>query len=176
MTRSDLDVHFRKIDDLVFEINRHVPPGSGAYDAIQFRSDLAGLLVVSMAATYETCVKQVLCEHASGHHANFGQFAQRNFEKLNSRIAVRDLEKYCKLFDPGIHRAFRSKLQSRRKKIFDRTGKNVEGCYEQILTWRHDFAHSRARNTTIEEAAATHKVGKRMLYIFDEVFAVIPGV
>lgn len=51
MPRSDLDVHFVRIDDMVSEIDELVPPDSSA----QFRADLAGLLVVAMAATYETC-------------------------------------------------------------------------------------------------------------------------
>jgi hypothetical protein len=165
MSRADLDVHFSKIDELIEEIDGIVPPSS--YREIQFRSDLAGLLVVAIAATYETCVKEILFEYANRHHISFGNFAMRNYAKLNSRVQVRDLEKYCKLYDPSLCLKFKTSLSKKKNEILERVGKNIETSYEQILTWRHDFAHARIRNTTIEEAASTHKFGKRILYIFD---------
>lgn len=166
MSRADLDLHFAKIDELIKEINELVP--SHSYRSIQFRSDLAGLLVVAMAATYETCVKEILFEYANRHHVFFGAFAQRNYEKLNSRIKVNDLEKYCKLYDPILCQKFRNSLSKKKKLLLERIGKNIETSYEQILSWRHDFAHARIRNTTIEEASETHKMAKRVIYILDE--------
>jgi hypothetical protein len=61
---------------------------------VQFRADLAGLLVVSMAASYEACVKETLMNFAANHHAKFGNFAQNHFARLNSRIALADLYGY----------------------------------------------------------------------------------
>lgn len=168
MSRADLDAHFAKIEELIVEIDDLVP--SSSYRSVQFRADLAGLLVVAMAATYESCVKDVLYAYASRQHVAFGDYAQRSYEKLNSRIAVRDLKKYCEIFDPAICNRFRSRLAERKSLILARAGKNIETSYEQVLSWRHDFAHARIRNTTIEEAAATHRVGKRILYIFDDAF------
>lgn len=167
MPRADLDVHFSKIDELIEEIDGIVPPSS--YREVQFRSDLAGLLVVAMAATYETCIKEILFEHANQHHVSFGNFVSRNYAKLNSRVQIRDLEKYCKLYDPSLCVKFKAALSNKKRAILDRVGINIEASYEQILTWRHDFAHARIRNTTIEEAAFTHRFGKRVIYIFDAV-------
>ncbi|QOD63842.1 hypothetical protein HGK82_00795 [Ochrobactrum sp. MT180101] len=169
MPRADLDAHFSKIDDLISEINGLVPADSG-YRAVQFRADLAGLLVVAMAATYETCVKQVLYEYADSHHIAFGGYARRSYEKINSRVLVRDLTKYCEIFDPVIKGRFQDRLKARKKALLDRTGKNIVTAYEQILEWRHEFAHAGNRNTTIEEAANTHRIGKRIIYLFDDAF------
>jgi len=170
MSRSDLDERFRKIDVLISEINNSVPPNS-SYSVVEMRADLAGLLVVAMAATYETCVKEILCSHANAKHAAFGSFATRHFERLNSRIRVNNLIEYCELFDPSMKQKFKTLLTSRKKVISERTGKNIESSYNQILDWRHGFAHAWNRNTTIEEAAETHKVGKRVLYVFDRAFS-----
>lgn len=163
MPRADLDAHFSKIDALIAEIDGLVP--STSYRSVQFRADLAGLLVVAMAATYETCVKEVLFEYANRHHIAFGGYAFRNYEKLNSRVLVKDLKKYCELFDPVIQARFKTRLTAKKKTLLDRVGKNIETSYEQILSWRHDFAHAGIRQTTIEEAAATHRIGKRILYM-----------
>lgn len=168
MPRADLDLQFDRIDVLIAEINGLVP--SDGYRAIQFRAHLAGLLVVAMAATYESCVKDILHEHAKQHHAAFGGFTLRNYQKLNSRVQVSDLKKYCELFDPNICVRFKERLTARKKSLLSRAGKNIETSYEQILTWRHDFAHAGIRNTTIEEAERTHRAAKRILYIFDDAF------
>jgi hypothetical protein len=129
MSRVDLDVHFSKIDDLVVEINGQVPPGT--YRGDLFRSDLAGLLVVAMAATYETCVKEVLYSYANDQHVAFGDFALRNYDRLNSRVQVKDLKKYCEIFDPLICARFKTRFSDKKKALLDRTGKNIETSYER---------------------------------------------
>lgn len=168
MSRRDLDTHFNRLEQLVDEMNQFVPAVTGSF--VQFRADLAGLLVVSIAATYETCVKETLVTYANGHHAAFGNFAVNNFKKLNSRITIDDLRKYTLTFDDSINKKFTNLHDTRKKKINDRIGRNIESCYKQILSWRNDFAHAGIRNTTIEEAIATHRVAKRVLYTFDQAF------
>lgn len=168
MPRADLEIHFEKIDSLINEIETIVP--ATTYQTIQFRADLAGLLVVAIASAYETCVKDVLFEFANKKHIVFGGFTQRNYEKLSSKVRVNDLRNYCKLFDPDIKIEFNRVLAARKAALLGRVGKDIEKSYEQILDWRHDFAHAGVRATTIEEAAATHRVGKRVLFAFDEAF------
>jgi RiboL-PSP-HEPN len=168
MSRAELDIHFAKIDALIAEIEGFVP--STDFRSIQFRADLAGLLVVAMVATYETCVKEILYDYANKHHIAFGEFALRNFERLNSRIQVNDLKKYCGLFDPAIGRRFKAKLTLKKDDLMKRVGKNIVLSYEQVLDWRHDFAHAGIRQTTIEEATKTHRIAKRVMYIFDDAF------
>lgn len=168
MPRADLDAQFTRIDALVNEIQQLVPENN--YQNVQFRADLAGLLVVAIAATYESCVKETLFAHANSHHAAFGGFTRRNYERLNSRIRLDDLSGYCTLFDPAIKVRFKDRLRTRKTKLLERVGKNIEVSYGQILAWRNDFAHAGIRNTTIEEAAQTHRIGKRVLYVFDDAF------
>ncbi|MUZ72875.1 hypothetical protein GOZ90_09285 [Agrobacterium vitis] len=168
MPRSDLALHFSRIDDLIFEINSLVPDNS--YQATQFRADLAGLLVVAIAATYETCVKEILYGYANQQHIAFGEYARRSYEKINSKIKVSDLTNYCKIFDPTIKTRFQERLKSKKTALLERSGIDIARSYQQILDWRHDFAHKANRNTTIEEAAKTHRIGKRIIYIFDDAF------
>lgn len=168
MPRQDMDFHLNKIDELAREIENFVPPDR--IDAQAFRAHLAGLLVVTIAATYEACVKEVLITHASNHHVAFGDFAQNNYNKINSKIRVGDLKNYAKLFSNALHSKFCITLSQRKNKINDRLGKNIETNFEQILNWRHSFAHAWINSTTIEEAMITHRLAKRVLYAFDEAF------
>lgn len=168
MPRSDLDVHFNRIEQLVAEMNQFVPQTMTG--ALGFRADLAGLLVVTIAASYETCVKETLVSYAGRHHTAFETFATNNYRKLNSRISINDLHSYTNTFDDNVCKRFKEILSDRRKRIDERIGKNIETAYKQVLSWRHDFAHAGVRNTTIEEAVVTHHLAKRVLYAFDDAF------
>lgn len=168
MPRQDLDAHFSRIDDLFIEMSKFVPAGTVDGDA--FRADLAGLLVVTMAATYEACVKDILYSYASGNHASFGNYVAIRYERLNSKVSIPDLHTYTKMFSSSAANKFKADLKKRKDLIADRTGKDILKSYDQILQWRHAFAHSWARNTTLEEAAATHRLAKRVIYCFSEAF------
>jgi hypothetical protein len=162
MPRADLDSRFKRIDQLAAEIYQFVP--AAQVGITQFRADLAGLLVVLISASYEACVKDTLVTFATKHHSAFGVFTINNYKKLNSKITIDDLYRYAATFDQDIHDRFKNLVTQRKMKINRRVGKNIESCYKQILSWRHDFAHAGLRNTTVEEALATHRLSKRILY------------
>lgn len=168
MARSDLAPILDRIDLLAGEISNYVPISPAT---LQFRGDLAGLLVVAIAASYESCVKETMVNYAARHHVQFEIFAQNNFEKLNSRINLSDLHRYAKSFDNSIHQKFGELIVERRRRLNTKIGKDFTKSYGQILSWRHDFAHAGKRNTTVKEALATHRLAKRVMYTFDEAFA-----
>jgi hypothetical protein len=168
MPRSELDLQLTRIDLLFAEANAFVP--ATLQSATAFRADLAGLFVVTIAATYESCVKEILINFASRHHVAFGNYTSQRYAKLNSRINVSDLHLYAKTFGPSVGVNFKAELKRSKDAINGRIGKDIEKSYEQILSWRHDFAHAGKRNTTLEEAAATHTIAKRVLYAFGKAF------
>ena len=170
MSKTELDTNFARVDTLVKEVEFFVPREEPRN--IHFRSDLAGLLIVLIVATYENCVKETLVNFAYGHNKMFGEFTRNNFERLNSRIAVRDLNRYTKRFGASVHAEFRKLLGVRRDRIRHFTGQDVEQRYELLLSWRHEFAHAGNKVTTIEEAIWTHRIAKHVLYAFDDAFNV----
>ncbi len=167
MLRPELDLELARVDEMVKDINAAVPATS-AYQNVKLRADLAGLLVVAIAASYENCVKEVLYSKAASHHPAFEAYARRQYAKINSRINVSDLSRYCEVYDPSLKSQFKSKLTSRKAAVLARTGVNIEVMYGQLLDWRHDFAHAGVRNMTLEEATKAHLFGKRVLYTFAE--------
>lgn len=168
MPKSDLLTITCRIHDLASEMENFVPIGVRGSEG--FRADLAGLLVVTIAACYEDCVKTTLVEHAAKRHVDFEEFTSRNFSRLSSRVKVNDLKRYAKLFGGTAEERFKEKLRTKRMQISGRTGKNIENRYEQILDWRHDYAHGGIKNTTISEALDFHLFGIRVLYCFNEAF------
>ncbi len=107
---------------------------------------------------------------AGRHHAQFHLFTQNHFRKLNSRISVSDLYKYARTFDNTTHTKFGVLMNKRKKKLQNYVGKDFTAAYEQLLNWRHDFAHAGVRHTTVEEALKTHRLAKWVLLTFDDAF------
>jgi len=114
--------------------------------------------------------KQILVAYAATKHVDFERFAERNFEKLNSRVQVKDLINYAELFEKDISEKFKANLKYRKKIILEKTGHSIEARYHQILKWRHAYAHSGEKNTTIKEALEFHLYGKRIVYCFADAF------
>ena len=83
---------------------------------------------------------------------------------------MNDLHRYANLFGDAAGERFKDKLHTKRDKISGRTGINIEKRYQQILDWRHDYAHGGVKNTTISEALEFHQYGMRVLYCFNEAF------
>ena len=171
MSLSDLEVHLNRVDSIVTKINNFVPENK--IGTTEFRADLAGLLVVAMVASYESCVKEVLWQYASTKHSDFATFTNNNFDKLNSKIAINDLHKYAKLFNNAINENFKKILNERKEQILKDSKKDIKCEYQQILKWRHDFAHAGKHNTTINEAITFHNHGKEVLFCFARAFNVL---
>lgn len=168
MARSDLEIRFKRIDKLVAEMNSFVP--AGAHGTAAFRAELAGLLVVAIASTYESCVKDILVSYASSKNSDFEQFVSNQYSKLNSKISEGDLYSYTKIFGTNIHAKFGTILTKRKDRLNSKIGKNICAHYKQLLSWRHEYAHAGIKNTTISEAAEFHLYAKRVLFCFDEAF------
>lgn len=156
MWPEELSDQFLRIDKLVQEMDQFVPPENRG--VAEFRADLAGMLVVTIAAMYETCVKTSMVSYAARHGREFEGFTERNYKKLSSKIALNDLRRYARTFDERICRRFDEIFDRRRKTVVKLTGKNPASQLDQILSWRHDFAHAGLRQTTINEAIATHRL------------------
>ncbi|MBK7361849.1 MAG: hypothetical protein IPJ01_05990 [Micavibrio sp.] len=168
MGRPELAPHLERISSLAREMQTHVPITSmGTSD---FRADLAGLLVVTIVASYESCVKETLINFSSKQNIKFSEYVGRRYDKLNSKIAVNDLCRYCNDFQPPSRAKFNAYRKRRKEKISSLLGQDIEKKYEQILDWRHDFAHKALRNTTIEEAIEFHRYSKHIIFAFYDSF------
>lgn len=168
MPRSEWSSYLVRIDKMAEEINAFVPRNQIQFT--DFRADLAGLLVVAIAASYESCVRETIVNYTGRTHRLFGLYAARNYERLNSRIAISDLYQYTRVFGDNINSNFKRALAARKKDILQRVGTDIIQSYEQILEWRNEFAHTGRRNTTIEEAMRTHVFAKRVMFAFSDAF------
>lgn len=168
MARSDVFQNLSRVTLLLDEFDLRLPAESPRN--ADFRADLAGLLVVLIAATYENCVKDIIVRFAESKHVDFGGYASRSYDRINSRIRISDLKKYAKTFDPDVEIRFKQDLTSRKDRILSRTGVDITKCYDQLLEWRHTFAHQGERIVSLEEASRFHRYGMRVMLAFDRAF------
>ncbi len=167
MVTSEIPELLKKGFDLAVSIKEHVP---NTTQTVELRADLAGLLVVSIVASYESCIKEILYNYSSAHNEKFAFFIENHFKRLNSKINISDLRGYAKMFDPKIHSEFERELARNRDRVQKFLGKDIVGSYSTLLSWRHSFAHSAERQTTIEEALKTHRLAKMVIHSYDKAF------
>lgn len=172
MNRQPIVEALGRIDTLANEINENVPASSPRLSG--FRSDLAGLLNVTICAAYENCIKLVLHDYAARQSSLFEIYAKNQYDKINSRIDIGDLHKYARTFHPSINDIFKKKLNDCKAYYLNRTNEDIVSSYGQTLKWRHDFAHTGQRVTTVEEVIKFHKLGKRVILLFSDAFSAYP--
>lgn len=175
MNLSEVSSILSEIKTLVENINSFVPAGRPRNNT--FRSDLSGLLIVSLAALYENCVKEIIVSYTESHHPAFGRYAEKQYEKLNSKIDLNDLYGYASKLDGGIKIKFNHELLKAERRITlnvpcDRDGNpnymkfTIVKQYKELLQLRHAFAHARQRTTTMEDAVKLHKKGRFVILAF----------
>lgn len=172
MNRSDVKAELRRIDRLVAEIDSYAPATNPK--SLDFRADLAGLLTVMVCASYENCVKGIIQEYSGRGSPLFRIYTENRYEKINSKIDIPDLRNYSKTFHPEIGKDFDSNLKEVNCFFLKRTKVSIQSRYSQILKWRHDFAHTGNRVTTVEEVVDHHRYAQRVLTTFADSFATKP--
>ncbi|PVY82407.1 HEPN domain-containing protein [Pantoea ananatis] len=150
-----------KIDKLYADLDRLAPLGNK--DTREIRSEFAGLLVVSLAAIYENCVKKVLINYADLFHEKFSRQIENKYSYLNSKIKKPSLLEYLEHFD-GNSIFFQEKVNYYDLKMRSDTIKN----YEQLITSRHSYAHANKVTISLEAAYKNHRIGKYVLFAFEE--------
>lgn len=152
------------IEDLMCDLNRIAPKEDLSLS--EFRSRLAGLLLISVTSTYENCMRDIMVAHADRHNSRFSYYIERELERLNSKVNSHDLFKYTTKFGDSIYKNFKDSI-NRANKI---TASNITMKYDQLFKWRHNFAHSGTRVTTIEEVYLFHRYGRLVVYCFARSF------
>ncbi len=161
MKQSCISVFFEKIDVLFQELNEIAPESDVKKRNI--RNEFSGLIVISLAATYENCVKTILINYADFYHDKFSHQVERKYSYLNSRIKFETLKEYVSHFD-GDTSYFEQKV----RKYSLRLRNEINKTYDQILNWRHHYAHAHNNVTSLNDAYKAHRYAKYILYSFED--------
>lgn len=161
MKQSCIKIFFEKIDKLFDELEKVAPESDLKNSSI--RNEFSGLMAVSLAANYENCVKSILITYADFFHDKFSHQVERKYNYLNSRIKFENLKEYLSHFDGDIS-YFENKVQKQSLRLKNEINKT----YDQILMWRHSYAHTYNNITSLNAAYKAHRYAKYVLYAFED--------
>jgi hypothetical protein len=155
--------HFRLADDYIAHLD--VVLGSSSDPFVQSR--YTGFLAVSTVTVYELTIKTIFREFAQGKHKVLGNFADAYFDRINGKIRLSTLRgEYIKKFGEKYIKRFDRRLAEKENEILRKDGESVKSSYENIITWRNDFAHGGniPATPTYEEVKRAYTFGKHVLH------------
>jgi RiboL-PSP-HEPN len=154
--------HFKIADDLVAHLDSVV----GAIVDPFLVSRYTGFVAVAAVTVYELAVKEILCTFGDKKHVVLGNFTRAYFDQINGRIKYRILhERYVASFGDKYVRRFRRAVEKLEKEILLTKRKSMLTSYDNIITWRHQFAHEGQlpTNATYREAVDAYQTGKAVI-------------
>lgn len=150
--------HFTAADKVAAHL---VAVHSAASDSDLTRSCI-GFLTIAAATAYELAIKEILVNFCERKHKVFGTFSRSQFDRLNGRIKLSDLRGlYISAFGEKYLKRFNAKLTDADNASVVSHGTTVTTCYQNILVWRHSFAHTGVvpATMTFNEALSAYKLG-----------------
>jgi RiboL-PSP-HEPN len=154
--------HFKLADNLIAHLT---PAVAGIADPF-IASRYSGFVAVTAVTVYELAVKEILCTFGESKHAVLGNFTRKYFDRINGRIKYRVLhEEYVLSFGDKYVRRFKKNVAKREKEILIANRKSILTSYDNIITWRHLFAHEGQipTNATYAEAVDAYETGKEVI-------------
>ncbi|WP_287788853.1 MULTISPECIES: HEPN domain-containing protein [Atlantibacter] len=161
MKNSYITPFFQRIDILYKELDNIAPEDDLKKSKI--RDEFSGLMVVSLAANYENCVKTILINYADFFHDKFSHQVEKKYNYLNSKIKYASLKEYLSHFDGDVNH-----FENRVKVYSSKLKNEINKTYDQILNWRHSFAHANNTVTSLSAAYRAHRYAKYILYSFED--------
>jgi hypothetical protein len=154
--------HFKLADDLI----SHLTPAVAGIKDPFLASRYSGFVAVTAVTVYELAVKEILCTFGESKHIVLGNFTRSYFERINGRIKYITLHgEYVSAFGDKYVRRFKKIVQGREREILLSKKKSILTSYDNIITWRHQFAHQGQvpTNATYAEAVDAYEAGKEII-------------
>ena len=105
-------------------------------------------------------------EFSNKKHRVLSNFARSHFKRLNGRIRTRDLCDNClERFGAKYVEKFRRLLKQENERRLKAEGVDVISDYNNVITWRHSFAHEGIMPTyvTFGEVEKSYESGKAVV-------------
>lgn len=169
--RTHYEVHLNWAEALTREVLRNAPSPSPVTDT--YRADLAGLLSTAYIAAFECCIKEIFINFAASKHKIAGNMAGYHFEQINSKIHWQVIgDKYAGQFGVNYRKKYYELIADEETVVFKNEKVSLKKTYENLLTWRHAFAHEGKKLATLEEVSKAFPVAKRIIFKVDEAMSI----
>jgi len=154
--------NFRHADDIITHLNGIVP---GLADPL-LRAKYVGFVAVAAVTVYELALKEIFIQFGQKKHKVLGAYVQSQFDRINGRIRIEIIKgTYAGSFGGNYKDRFKKHLDKTTEKHLRSVGRDISSSYENLITWRNDFAHGGKINTTAtyQEATQAYEDGKDVL-------------
>lgn len=153
--------HFQDTDSAIDYLNeiRHEFHAS-------FEKKLAGLICVMAVTSYELAIKEIFIEFAQKEYKPCSRFIDSYFNRLNGRIQIKDIKgQYISYFGDNYKEAFKKRL--------DEIPQNIRDSYNELIDWRHDFAHNGIIASERPKVVNAYENGKEIIHCLAECMGII---
>jgi hypothetical protein len=154
--------HFTIADDMITHLNSIV---GGTTDPFM-SSRYVGFVSVSAVTVYELALKEIFIEFAEKKHNVFGTYTKSHFDRINGRIKTNQIkDDYIRKFGTKYLKRYQRKIKEMENYFLQTQGKSVSSAYNNLITWRNDFAHEGHIPNTVSfsEVVSSYTLGKEVI-------------
>jgi hypothetical protein len=154
--------HFTMADDMINHLSSVVSSQTDPFISSRY----VGFVSVSAVTVYELALKEIFIDFAQQKHNVFGTYAKSHFDRINGRIKYKSIkDDYIVKFGDRYLKRYKKKMSLLESNSLTTQGKSIINSYNNLITWRNDFAHEgHIPNTvTFNEAVDSYRLGKELI-------------
>ena len=129
-------------------------------------SHYVGFVAVAAVTVYELAIKDIFVEFSQKKHKVFGAYARSTFDRMNGRIKLSALRgEHIAKFGQRYKDRFDGKLELAEKVSLKANGTSLKSSYENVIVWRHSFAHAGVvpASATYNDVTSAYQNGKGVI-------------
>jgi len=116
-------------------------------------------------------LKEIFISFAAKKHKVLGTFTEAYFDRINGRVRINEIKKqYTLRFGVKYEKRFNEKIDDKAQSLLKTTKRDIRVSYENLITWRNDFAHEGKLNATATyaEVIQAYEDGKEIIHSLAE--------
>nr|VFK77973.1 MAG: hypothetical protein BECKSD772D_GA0070982_100442 [Candidatus Kentron sp. SD] len=159
--------HFTHADEVIATIKAAIP---GIHDPLA-EAKFIGFVSVAAVTVYEQAIKSIFIDFGEKKHKVMGHYVRSQFDRINGRIKYKTIkDEYVLQFGTKYRERFKQKITQRTKDYLGSYRRDILSSYDNIITWRNDFAHEGKINTTatLNEVVSAYEDGKEIIHCLAE--------
>ncbi len=154
--------HFQLADNVITHLDTVIGGIADPFITTRY----VGFVAVVSVTVYELAIKEIFIDFAQKKHKVLGEFARKNFDRINGRVRTKDIkEDYIPCFGSKYVEKFKKKLDLAEKRALRNQGISILNCYANVITWRNQFAHEGQlpSTATYSEIKKSYQAGKEVI-------------
>ncbi len=157
-----ITLNFSHADSIIGHLSTLVSPTVDPLIAVQY----AGFVSVAAVCVYEMAIKDIFISFATAKHPILGNVVREKFDRINGHVKYKALkEEYVPLFGSKYSAKFSRAIRQQSDAFLRTHHRDIISSYNNIITWRNDFAHAAhvPATATYAEVLRSYEDGKEII-------------